>query len=192
MDDGDHFSCKSLPLDKEKEFLGVFDSPQGGNKEQISKILEKVEKWTQRLKNGHLPSYLGWLAYKNKLWPSVRYGLGVMTNEVEDIDHLLDKQDYETMNCLGVASTITRGRRKLHSTFGGIGLFDINDEQTIERLNLLQQHYETGSILSQKLSISLAYLQIQLGTNVCPFDLDYDTWSHFAPLSWVKMMWRAL
>ena len=23
VDDGDHFSCKSLPLDKEKEFLGV-------------------------------------------------------------------------------------------------------------------------------------------------------------------------
>ena len=75
-------------------------------------MLEMVETWTQRLRNGHLPSYLGWLAYKYKLWPSVRYGIGVMTNDVEDIDHLLDKRDYKTMNYLGVASSIKAGWRK--------------------------------------------------------------------------------
>ena len=42
--DGEHFVCKNLPLDQEKEFLGVYDSPEGGNKEQINKLLEKVEK----------------------------------------------------------------------------------------------------------------------------------------------------
>ena len=144
------------------------------------------------MRNGHLPSFLGWIAYKHKLWPSVRYGIGVMTNDIEEADILLDKQDHETMNCLGIASTIKKGWRKLHSTFGGVGLFNFIDEQLIERLNLLQQHYENGSLLSKKLSISLAYLQLQLGTNVCPFDLDYDRWSLFAPLSWVKMLWRTL
>ena len=62
VDDGEEFTCKSLPLDQEKEFLGVYDSPEGGNKEQIKKMLKKVETWTQRLCNGHLLSYLGWLA----------------------------------------------------------------------------------------------------------------------------------
>ena len=110
----------------------------------------------------------------------------------EDVEDLLDKQDYEMMNCLGIASTIQKGWRKLHSTFGGVGLFNLSTEQLIERINLLQQHYENGTLLSSKLSTSLAYLQLQLGTNVCPFDLEYDKWSHFAPLSWVKMLWRTL
>jgi len=57
---------------------------------------------------------------------------------------------------------------------------------------LLLEHYRTGLVLSKKLDASLAYLQLQLGTNVCPFDLDYDNWGYFAPLSWTKMLWRTL
>ena len=33
---------------------------------------------------------------------------------------------------------------------------------------------------------------MQLGTNICPLDLPYDTWAYLAPLSWVKMLWRTL
>ena len=115
-----------------------------------------------------------------------------MTNDIEDVDNLLDKQDYETMNSLGFASTIKRRWRKLHSTFGGVGLYSFCTEQLIERLNLLLQHYNTGSALSKRLSTSLAYLQLQLGTNECSLDLDYSKWGHLAPLSWVKMLWRTL
>ena len=143
-------------------------------------------------KKWSIAPFLGWIAYRNKLWPSVRYGIGVMTNDIEDVEELLDKQEYQMVNCLGIASTISKGWRKLHSTFGGVGLFNLSTEQLIERINLLQQHYENGTLLSSKLSASLACLQLQLGTNVCPFDLEYDKWSHFAPLSWVKMLWRTL
>ena len=65
-------------------------------------------------------------------------------------------------------------------------------EQLIERLNLLLQHYRTYSLLSKKLDTSIAYLQIQLGVNGCPFDLDYRDRHYLAPLSWVKMLWRTL
>ena len=30
---------------------------------------------------------------------------------------------------------------------------------------------------------------MQLGTNICPLDLPYDTWTYLAPLSWIKMRW---
>ena len=115
-----------------------------------------------------------------------------MTNDVDAVEDLLDKSDYEMMNLMGVASTIKKGFRRLHSTFGGIGLYSFVDEQLIERLNVLMQHHMTGSSLSKKLRVSLAYMQLQIGTNVCPFDLNYDLWSHTAPLSWVKMLWRTL
>ena len=84
------------------------------------------------------------------------------------------------------------GWRKLHSTFGGIGLFDFPTEQLIERLNLLLQHYKSTSSLSKKLDASIAYLQLQLGVNVCPLDLCYEDWHFLAPLSWVKMLWKTL
>ena len=143
--------------------MGVFDSPEGGNKKQSKKISEKVTTWTQRMKNGQLPSFLGWIAYRHKLWPSVRYGIGVMTNDIEEIDELLDKQDHETMNCLGIASSILKGWRKLHSTFGGVGLFNLVTEQLIERLNLLQQHYEKWILVEQEIEHILGLFMIKVG-----------------------------
>ena len=34
-DDGTYTSVKSLPLNKEKKFLGVHDSPEGGNIDEL-------------------------------------------------------------------------------------------------------------------------------------------------------------
>ena len=83
----------------------------------------------QRMKNGKLPSYLGWMAYWLKLWPSVKFGLGVMTNDIEDLEEVFDKTDYKMMNVLGVVSTIKTSWRKMHSTSQGIGLFSFSTEQ---------------------------------------------------------------
>ena len=96
------------------------------------------------------------------------------------------------LNVLGIASTVKNGWKRIHSTFGGFGLFSFATEQLTERLNLLLQHYNTGSSLSKKLDASLRYLQLQPGTNICPLDLPYDTWTYLTPLSWVKMLWRTL
>ena len=132
------------------------------------------------------------MKYHYKLLASIRYELGTMTDDGKAVKKLLDKRNHQMMNVLGVASTIKAGWRKLHSIFGGIGLYNFVTEQLIERLYLLLQHYRTSSLLSKKLDVSIAYLQLQLGVNVCPFDLDYEDWHYMAPLSWVKMLWRTL
>ena len=67
VDGGQTHVFKSLPLDEERGFLGVFDSPEVGNKKQLKKIFEKVSAWNQRMRNGHLFLSLGWIAYKHKL-----------------------------------------------------------------------------------------------------------------------------
>ena len=139
-DDGVKTEVTSLPMDDEQKFLGVHDAPAGGNAKEIEEKKGKVETFVQRMSNGKLPSFLGWMAYRYKLWASIRYGLGTMTNDIEDVDTLLDKTDHKMMNILGVASTIMKGWRKLHSTFGGIGLYNFVTKQLIERLYLLLQH----------------------------------------------------
>ena len=62
------------------------------------------------------------------------------------------------MPILGVARTVKRELRKLHTTFGGFGLFHLTTEQLICRLNMLLQHYHTSTALSKKLDASFKYL----------------------------------
>jgi len=172
--------------------LGVYDSPTGGNKGHLDYIRSKTSIWTSRMKNGHLPSHIAWLAYRLQLWASLRYGIGTMTNDIEEAEELLDQQDRSILNILGIVKNVTRQLRRIHTTFGGFGLYNLATEQLISRLNLLMQHYHTPSNLSKKLDISLKYLQLQVGTNKNPLLLNYDLWGHLAPLSWTKMLWRSI
>jgi hypothetical protein len=166
-----------------KKTLGIHDSPSGGNLEHLAYIREKVGVWASRMTNGHLPSHVAWVAYKHQLWPGVRYGLGTMTNDLEASDNLLHKENYRMLNILGVVRSVTKGLRRLHTSFGGFGLFNLPVEQLIGRVNMLMQHYHTSTNLSRKLDASLRYLQLQLGTTHNPFLLDYAVWGHLAPLS---------
>ena len=94
-----------------------------------------------------------------------------MTNGMKEAEELLDDHDYNLLNILGIARTVKKGWRKLHTTFGGFGFRNLTTEQLIERLNLLLQHYNTCSLVSDKPSTSLKYLQLQLGTDKFPLDL---------------------
>ena len=54
-----------------------------------------------------------------------------MTNDLEATESIFDKADYEMMPILGVTRTVKRELRKLHTTFGGFGLFHPPTEQLI-------------------------------------------------------------
>jgi hypothetical protein len=175
-----------------KKTLGIHDSPAGGNKGHLSYIKDKATHWVTRMTNGHLPSHIAWVAYKHQLWPRLCYGLGTMTNDLETTKRLLYSVDHKTLNVLGVMRNVTRGLWKLHSTFGGFGLFDLPTEQLISKVNMLFHHYHASTNLSKKLDASLAHLQLQLGTPYNPFTLDYNKWGYLAPLSWTKILWKLL
>ena len=95
-----------------------------------------------------------------------------MTNDLASAEGLLNKVDYRTLNILGILRNIPTGLWKLHRTFGGFGLFNLPTEQLISRVNMLLQHYQVPTNLSKKLSASLKYLQLQIGTTGNPIVLD--------------------
>jgi hypothetical protein len=181
---------KQEKVDVSKKTLGVHDSLSGGNTGHLEFIKNKVTTWVNRMTNGPLPHHMAWIAYRHQLWPSLRYGLGTMTNDIEAAENLLNKEDYQMLNLLGVVWTVTCSLRKIHTTtFGGFSLYSLAMEQLINWINTLFQHYHIPSNISKKLDMSLWYLQLELGMPHNPFTLDYDKWGYLALLSWVKMLW---
>ncbi len=175
-----------------KETLGIYDAPAGENEGHLNHIKGKATTWVNRMTNGHLPSHIAWVAYRHQLWPGLQYGLGTMTNDIDPAAKLLDNVDYKTLNVLGILRNVTKGLRKIHTTFGGFGLFNLATEQLISRVNMFFQHYHVSTNLSKKLDASLGYLQLQVGTPQNPFTQDFAKWGYLAPLSWVKMLCKLL
>jgi hypothetical protein len=64
-----------------------------GNDEHIAQnITGRVRKWISKMKNGHLPARLGWVAYKFVLWPGVKYGLATLVMPMDIAQRNLQKK----------------------------------------------------------------------------------------------------
>jgi hypothetical protein len=92
---------------------------------------------------------MAWVAYKLQLWSVLHYGLGTMTNDIEAAASTPNETNYKILNVLGVACTVTKGLRMLHTSSGGFGLLSIPTEQLICRIKMLLQHYHMSTNLSR-------------------------------------------
>ena len=117
--------------------LGIWSSIDGDNKAHVEhNVTERVEKWINRMRNGHLSAKLGWIAYRFKLWAGVRYGLAVLATPLLIAAEVLTKQNFRLLSFLGVNCNVKREWRTIHRAFGSIGLFSFAIEQTIGMINI--------------------------------------------------------
>ena len=182
---------RKLPTDAVKT-LGVYHSPVGDHAEHLRQLSTKAADWLNKIRNGHLPSSYVLLSYYHQLWPGLRYGLGTLSNSYSAADACLIKFDYALLPYIGVNRHIKKEWRTLHSAYGGVGLLSLPIEQLICRSNLLLQHYNTSSIIGNKITCSFHLLQLQIGTNGNPLLLSYKTYGHLAPNSWLCCYWEAI
>ncbi len=83
---------------------------------------------------------MAWVAYCLQLWAGIRYGLGTLTNNVEEAIDCFDNLEYQMLPILGIARTVKAVWQRIHYTFAGFILFNLPMEQLICRLNMLVQH----------------------------------------------------
>jgi hypothetical protein len=86
--------------------------------------------------NGHLLRHIAWVAYRQQLWPGLCYGLGTMTNNMKPASTLLDNAYYKTLIIVGILRSVTKGLRRLHTMFEGLGMFELPMEQLISHVNI--------------------------------------------------------
>jgi hypothetical protein len=89
--------------------LGIWSSIDGNDEAHVQhNVTDRVEKWINRMKNGHLPAKLGWIAYRFKLWAGVRYGLAVLATPLSTATEVLKKQNFRLLSFLGVNRNVKR------------------------------------------------------------------------------------
>jgi hypothetical protein len=121
------------------------------NSVQLSQnITGHMNKWISKTKNGHLPARLGWITYKFKLWPGIKYGLATLGMPLEITQKVLQCKNFHLLSFLGVNWNLKREWRTLHRAFGGIGLYSLPIEHTIAMINMIIQHYSTETTLAKK------------------------------------------
>ena len=193
LPDGSPATISQAEVSTAEKSLGVWSTVDGDDAVQIDQnIRGRTNKWISKMTNGHLSARLGWIAYKFKLWPGIRYGLSTLAMPMETAQKALSKENYLILPFLGINRNVKREWRTLHRAFGGVGMLDLVVEHTICMINIFVQHYGTGTTLAMKFTACLETLQLELGCLGNPLKEDYGCYSHLATDSWVKSFWQKL
>jgi hypothetical protein len=71
--DGSFASISQGEVSTTEKALGIWLTVDSSNEKHLKKkLVSQVNKRINKMKNGHLPSKLGWVAYRFKLWPGER------------------------------------------------------------------------------------------------------------------------
>jgi hypothetical protein len=173
--------------------LGVWSTVSGNDDKHLKEnVTGRVGSWISRMRNGHLPARLGWMAYRFKLWPGIRYGLATLAIPLGTAKRVLHQENFHSLLFLGVNRNIKREWRTIHRAFGGIGLFNFATEHTISMINIFIQHYGAGTTLAKKFRASLKALQLELGCAGNPRQENFDERNILATECWMKSFWESL
>jgi hypothetical protein len=142
--------------------------------------------------NGHLPVRLGWMVYRFKLWPGIRYGLATLAIPLTAARRVLLQENFHSLLFLGVNRNIKREWRMIHCAFGGIGLFSFAIEHTTSMVNMFIQHYGAGTMLAKKFTALLEALQLELRCTGNTLWENFDEKDLLATECWMKSFWEHL
>lgn len=137
------------PMDASKT-LGTMTSLAGSSAEQLTLSV----KWPPPGSYG-----LGGVSAPTLAWPTLWHRHHDQRPRGCNVS--LRRHGLQTAQHSGDSKTVKTGWRCIHTTFGGFGILSFPIEQLICRLNLLLQHYHTGSAISRKLDLSFRLLQLQ-------------------------------
>jgi hypothetical protein len=173
--------------------LGVWAAVDGNNGRHLTEnVTGQVESWINRMRNGHLPTQLGWMGYRYKLWPGIQYGLATLTIPLTAARRVLNHENFHSLSFLGVNRNVKWEWRTIHRSFGGIGIFSFAGKHTISMINNFIQHYRARTTLAKKFTALLEALQLELGCKGNPLRVNYDEMHILVTECWMKSFWERL
>ena len=184
---------EQLPTSESRKMLGVWSNPRGNDDKHILEVVVgKTKSFLIRVKNGHLPTYLVWKAYRTCLIPGLKYGLSTLATPLSVTTDILRKYEFEILSYLGVNKHVRIEWRTIPRELGGVGLWNFTVKQCISWLEALLQHYSMGNTLAKKMIASLEALQLEIGCTKNPLAEDYQMKGGLATTCWMKAVWERI
>ena len=87
--------------------------PDGCTSRHISALKDKVEEWTSDVDGRQLPARAVWQSYTQQLWTRMKYGLGVCTTLLDELENVLGSSDFYLTSRLGVVRSLSKKLRYL-------------------------------------------------------------------------------
>lgn len=182
-------SMSSLKPREARRTLGAMLTPDGSATTQINMCLNKIEVFVGKLSNCRLSQHLRWQAIKLVLEPGLWYPLMATLFESEELTKIELKMSHSILPCCRVEQTFSPCGIVWSCRVGWNG----NPKSTIHAhhitFKLFFYHTRWQTEAGIKLEISLAHIQIEVGTCAPVLSTPFCTYGHLATHSLIKCLW---
>jgi hypothetical protein len=170
--------------------LGAMTSPDGSSRALIKMMQEKVQKWVNNVRNGHLHQRNVWFSLKVQFWPRIGYGLCSSTASFNELDRALHRQYYQILPLGGVVRTTMVESRTIDVGFYGVGLPHLGVEALIVMSNKLIMHYGCNTAVGRFMKASYPLFLMEMGLSLQPLQESYEWYEYLLTHCWMKMLWE--
>ena len=186
---------KTIPRydkDDPREYLGVVQTTDGEETEQLKNMTQKILDWNELIKQSRLPPALNLKAVMCKIHKTLQYPLPALTLSEKSSQKLSNKLYWESLPKCGIVRTFPIQYRHLPEQYQGLGLPNLYLEQETGKIMQIINFAYTNSVVWRQLQVGLETLQVRLGTRKIIFDNNYYEFAPICPECWLKSLWLFL
>jgi hypothetical protein len=188
--DGILQSLRRLEPWEAERTLGVRLAPDGNMDAQMKYMENKASEWAERIRTGHLPRHLTWLAWKTTISKTLEYPLPVTTLSQAQCKKLTSIVAKAALPKCGIMRSFPRALLHGPKKYGGLEVPDFFVEQGISHINRLIRYsvtdrHSTGLLIRH----SCEAFKLQMGCSGHIFSLPTSL-ACLATPSWVFSTWQ--
>ena len=173
-----------------REYLGVTQTVDEGNEEQIKIINRNVLEWNENISKSKLPAALNLKALMNRIHKKILYPLPATTITNDQLQEISDTLYATSLPKCGIIRSFPIRFRTIPIYYFGLGMPDLYLEMQINKVKEFLQHCLTDSVLGKQLQFHLETMQMQAGVGNFILNYDYNKFSHLVYSGWVTHMWK--
>ena len=178
------------PTDARKT-LGVWTAPDGSMTAELEYLEAKVQAWVERIRVRRLPHHLVWLSLRTGIYKTLEYPLAATTFTQLECQKLCTPLLKVGLSRSHIVRSMPRDVVHGPRSVGGLAVPNLYVEQGLAHLTaFILFSRSLTSITGCLLRASIEFLQLEVGTSVCPLELPFEPWADSAVPSWVRTLWQ--
>ena len=180
-------NLKQMKANEARETLGVWQTPNGSEKIQVTKLHGKIKKWKDNIQRSTINRRNAKWASKTTIGKSIRYPLAATTMNDKQCSSLESKFTQAVYGKIGVVRTAPKQLGAAPTHLGGLGLnSNIHENQTIDHIAMLMKHGHKQTATGKLIRASAETFSLESGLPGDPFQLQAEKIKWTTDNTWVQ------
>ena len=179
-----------MDVDVAHKTLGCYVNPLGIEDAAYKQIYNFAKEWKQANASANLRDYEILQSYKANLLPKIMYRLSTYSFTFHQCEQIMKLIRPTLLHAMHLQEHFPKVVMEAGDQYMGLNIKHIYDLMGSEKMKFLLMHVRRDDTTGKLMKISMRYTQLEVGSEVCFFNLDYERWGGLCTWTWMTHLWE--